>query len=219
MLYLGLPDAPARYLGDSHDKTLRTLIIHRLAPAGVAPDEIVDWLGQEPDPYVSAALILGLGEYTSDRFLRGQREAIVPSLLQSFRDDPHPGVHSGPLDWLLRKWGQAGPLKEIDGAVSSRDPDNNRDWYVNRQGQTLAVLRGPLTFSMGSPDDEADRTSIERLHQRSIPRTFAISTKEVTVEEFLRLRQQDYNEKYSPEPNCPMIHIFSGTTRSAIAVF
>ena len=35
----------------------------------------------------------------------------------------------------------------------------NRRWYVNSEGQTLAVIEGPVEFSMGSPPTESDRFS------------------------------------------------------------
>ena len=33
----------------------------------------------------------------------------------------------------------------------------NRRWYVNSQGQTFAVIEGPVEFRMGSPPTEPDR--------------------------------------------------------------
>ena len=59
-----------------------------------------------------------------------------------------------------------------------------RRWYVNGQGQTFAVIDGPVEFHMGSPPGEADRNNDETLHRRIIPRRFAIAVKEVTVEQY-----------------------------------
>ena len=33
----------------------------------------------------------------------------------------------------------------------------DRRWYVNSQGQTFAVIEGPVEFRMGSPPTEPDR--------------------------------------------------------------
>jgi formylglycine-generating enzyme required for sulfatase activity len=82
-----------------------------------------------------------------------------------------------------------------------------RSWHVNGQGQTLVVVPGGAAFWMGSPGDEAGRVAVnEPLHRVRIPRSFAIATKEVTVEQFLRFRPEHrYVVKYSPRPDGPML--------------
>ena len=35
----------------------------------------------------------------------------------------------------------------------------DRRWFVNSQGQTFAVIEGPVEFDMGSPPTEPDRNS------------------------------------------------------------
>ena len=63
----------------------------------------------------------------------------------------------------------------------------DRRWFVNSQGQTFAVIEGPVEFRMGSPPTEPDRIVETRpCTAGSIPRRFAIATKEVTVEQFQR---------------------------------
>src|SRR5262249_59151996 len=60
----------------------------------------------------------------------------------------------------------------------------DRRWYVNGQGQTFALIEGPIEFRMGSPPDEPNRFPAETPHRRVIPRRFAIAIKEVTVEQY-----------------------------------
>ncbi len=62
------------------------------------------------------------------------------------------------------------------------------DWYVNGEGQTFAVVRGPVEFTIGSPPSEPGQLSQETAHRKRIGRSFAIGTKEVTVAQFLRFR-------------------------------
>ena len=62
-----------------------------------------------------------------------------------------------------------------------------RGWYVNGQGQTFAVIRGPVKFTGGA--GQRRRPVHPRRGQpapRRIPRTFAMATKEVTNAEFRR---------------------------------
>jgi formylglycine-generating enzyme required for sulfatase activity len=62
---------------------------------------------------------------------------------------------------------------------------------------------------MGSSPNEAYHESrVERQHLVRIPRSYAISTTEVTVEQFLRFRRDsNYAHDYTPEPSCPMTMI------------
>ncbi len=63
----------------------------------------------------------------------------------------------------------------------------DRDWYVNGAGQTFTVIRGPVTYQMGStPESDRERDPDEAPHNRRIERSFAIATKEVTVREYSR---------------------------------
>src|SRR5208337_2275029 len=86
----------------------------------------------------------------------------------------------------------------------------NRRWYVNSEGQTLAVIEGPVEFLMGSPVSEPDRHSLETPHRQPINRRFAIATKEVTVEQYQRFLKVNSKiapleiDRYSPEPTGPM---------------
>ena len=48
----------------------------------------------------------------------------------------------------------------------------------------MIILQGPVNFEMGSPQGEVGRGEDEVLHQRLIPRTFALSSKHITVGQF-----------------------------------
>src|SRR4029079_10492913 len=80
-----------------------------------------------------------------------------------------------------------GYVEKVDRELSSRLPSRDQDWYVNGQGQTFAVIRGPVTFQMGStPESDRDRDLDEEQHLQRIERSFAIGTREVTVGEYAR---------------------------------
>jgi hypothetical protein len=74
----------------------------------------------------------------------------------------------------------------IDRELAASGPQAGRGWYVSAQGHTLAVVPGPVEFRMGSPDYEPGKSYAERQHPRRIDRTFAVATKEVTTEQFLK---------------------------------
>src|SRR5262249_55054134 len=112
--------------------------------------------------------------------------------LHWYEHDPDPGIH-GAAAWALRQWGQQDALAQIDRRLAAawsageRGP-RRRGWFVNSQGQTLAVVPGPLEFAMGSPPEEYHRNRDELWHRRRIGWTFAVGTTEVTLAQFHRFK-------------------------------
>jgi formylglycine-generating enzyme required for sulfatase activity len=112
----------------------------------------------------------------------------------------------GPLQ-LLAGLHPAPPEREL----ASPGLDGQRRWYVNGQGQTLAVLPGPKDFRTGSPAHELGRYDDEPLRQRHISRGFAIATRDVTVgqfREFLKAHPEvkhRHTERLSPGGDGPII--------------
>jgi formylglycine-generating enzyme required for sulfatase activity len=150
-------------------------------------------------------LLLCLGAFGEKDLPESDRDALLPSLLALYRNDPDTGIH-GAAAWLLRQWQQEKKIKAIDQAWA-RDPQHRErrveqilqelanncghaapQWYINGQGQTMVVIPGPVEFLMGSPSAEANRQRGEELHHRRIRRTFAIATTPVTKEQFRRYR-------------------------------
>ena len=69
----------------------------------------------------------------------------------------------------------------------------------------MIILHGPVRFWMGSPETEPGRDPIEARHPATIPRSFAISSHEVTREDFLRFDPQaPYAPEISPQSTCPV---------------
>jgi formylglycine-generating enzyme required for sulfatase activity len=195
LLQLGREEPAWRLLRHSRDPGRRTHLIHRLAALGTDPRPLVRRLDVETDVSARRALLLCLGTFGDDLHAETRR-GLRPGLLKAYRDDPDPGIHSA-LDWLLRQWGGEGDLAAINAELS-RQPPGRRDWHVNGQGQTFAVFRGPCRFRMGSPD----------ARPMTVPRSFALATREVTVEQFLRFRKDHpYRHQYSPGPTGPIIDV------------
>ena len=67
-----------------------------------------------------------------------------------YRNDPDAGIH-GAAEWTLRRWKQEEKLKASMLELKKLKDRGNRRWYVNSQGQTLAVIEGPVEFSWDRP--------------------------------------------------------------------
>ncbi len=225
LLQLGQDEAVWPLLRHSPDPSRRTYLIHALGRLGTEPAVVLRRLEAETDVSARRALILSLGEFTDAQLPLTQRQLLVDRLLQWYRDDPDPGLHSA-VDWLLRHgrqgttarrldWHQQAALDAIDRDRAGQPPGNRR-WYVTREGHTLAVVPGPVQFLMGSPEYEPDRLAkYERLHRQGIPRSFAIGTKEVTVAQFRRFlkanptirKNRDLPMEDCPYEDCPVVKV------------
>ncbi len=78
------------------------------------------------------------------------------SSLDLYRNDPDAGIH-GAAEWTLRKWGQQAKLKEVDAQLMKVKDWGERRWFMNSQGQTFAVIEGPVEFRIGSPPTDTER--------------------------------------------------------------
>jgi formylglycine-generating enzyme required for sulfatase activity len=161
------------------------------------------------------ALIQALAGYSTEALERlgpHGHAALIATLTELYRDDPDAGVHSA-AELALRRWGHQDRMAIAPGRAPRAGEPIRRRWYVNSEGQTMVLIDGPVTFDMGSPPSEPDRVEWERLHRRIIPRRFAIASTEVTVEQFQRYAKEnrgsphEFKQKYSPEPDGPMIGV------------
>ena len=101
-------------------------------------------------------MILALGTYGTEGLSPGEREPLTGKLLDLYRNDPDSGIH-GAAEWTLRQWRQQEKLKELDAELMKLKDWGDRRWFVNSQGQTFAVIEGPVEFRMGSPPTETER--------------------------------------------------------------
>ncbi|NUQ64095.1 MAG: protein kinase [Pirellulales bacterium] len=194
-------------LSRTSDPSVRTEIIHRIAPADIPARILAERLSKEEDAGGLEALLLSLGEYRIAQVRALERRALAPPITRLFAEHADPGVHSAAW-WLLRKWDATDEAVAMIEQWKGKAPGSSRDWYVNRAGQTLAVVRGPVVFRMGSPEEEEDRVWVEWPHQHKIPRSFAIGVCEVTVEEYLRFDpDHEYESKYCSTPDCPILDV------------
>jgi formylglycine-generating enzyme required for sulfatase activity len=185
-------------LRHSPDPTRRSYLIDRLGPGGVEARAVMDRLSPEREPDVSArrAVLLALAGFDQQQLLPAEREALAPRLLEWYRDGPDPGTH-GAAGWLLRHWGQQEKVEGIDRELATGQVKGDRQWYVNRQGQTM-MLVPPGEF-------ENDSAGPDKRVKVRVERRFALAAREVTVAEFLRFRKDhQYFKQYAPDEDCPV---------------
>jgi serine/threonine protein kinase/formylglycine-generating enzyme required for sulfatase activity/tetratricopeptide (TPR) repeat protein len=216
------------------DPRMRSFIVNWLNPLGADPKLIaveldridpnakptpapgqqkMDAILFEPETSIRRALILALGTFGVDGLSEGELEPLVGKLIDLYRNDADAGVH-GAAEWTLRKWGQQDKLKELDAQLIKIKEWGRRRWFINSQGQTFAIINGPVEFRMGSPPTEPKRSvTMDTPRRLVIPRRFAIATKEVSLEQWQRFERThtphglppSFVKQFSPDPDGPMI--------------
>jgi eukaryotic-like serine/threonine-protein kinase len=184
-------------------------------PSAGAESQLMDTILFHPETSIRRALILALGSYGPDALSPAEREPLITKLVDAYTNDPDAGIH-GAAEWTLRQWNEQAKLKANEAKLIKLKDRASRRWLVNTEGQTFALIEGPVEFTMGSPPTEPDRDSDEDSHRRKIPRRFAIAAKEVSVrqyQEFVRDGNSQFGlerrhvDKYSPDPDGPMIAV------------
>jgi formylglycine-generating enzyme required for sulfatase activity len=230
LVRMGKPEKGWALLRHSPDPRVRSFIINWLKSLDVDPALLTTQVGREfPRPAVKSmdevlfdpevskqrALIMALGTYAADEIPSDGRQPVIAKLVDLYRNDPDAGIH-GAAELTLRRWKHEEKIKAIDEELKQLKDSGERRWFINREGQTFAVINGPVEFVMRSPKSDLERSEGESEERLAIARRFAIATKEVSVEQFRRFI--DANKKfapdngteialrqYSPLPHCPWI--------------
>ena len=176
-----------------------------LKPTPAEPPNLMDTILFHPETSQRRALILALGTYwvRAIGLSPGERGPLTIKLLDLYRNDPDAGVH-GAVEWTLRQWEQQEKLKGVNTELMTLKDLGDRRWYVNGQGQTFALIEGPVEFRMGSPETKPYHFSDETLHTQQINRRFALATKEVTVDQYKKFYILYSENQYSIFPEGPM---------------
>ena len=119
LLRLGLPDVVWPLLAFSPDPRVQTETIQALVHLGAAPDLLAERVLREPDASARAALLLALADCALQAPDQAWVGRILPHVLDTYRNDPDPGVH-GAARLLLRRMGRSRDVRQIDDGFGRR---------------------------------------------------------------------------------------------------
>ena len=120
--------------------------------------------------HIRYALLLALGEYPLSEIPESRREALLTQLADTYRIDPSSGVH-GAAGWLLRQWGQANVVRELD--QSAIPYSTGREWF------TLAITVTPTSAPAPKEKPAEDKGEKETKDEQT---TESDETKKADVE-------------------------------------
>ncbi len=164
-------------LNGGPDPRVRTYLIHQFDRVRIAPERLLQELMIQREPSIQQALILALGQYDPMSLSSAVQRGLIGHLEELYRSHPHRGVHSAAL-WLLNRMGES---ERVQLPMSS-GPVADRDWYINGQEQTFAVIREPRPLPFVDHATDIPRQTIVR-----VGRSFAVSTTEVTRRQFAKV--------------------------------
>jgi len=187
VIQLGEPETVWPLFIQRDDSSVRTEVMHELAPSGIDPALVVERLRAETNVTAKRALLLCLGEFAPGSISQPVRKSLEDELLAWYRHDPDAGIHAA-VDWLLReRWGLGRALESIDQELAAQPLPANRGWFVNSQAQTYTIIRGPVSLRAGSARiSDPNRIADEPQFTIQVPRSFAIAAREVSRRDFNR---------------------------------
>jgi serine/threonine protein kinase/formylglycine-generating enzyme required for sulfatase activity len=203
-LLLDLPGAAIEFLGQNDDPDVRTALID-LLPSIVEFDSL--WSIQQKfsnDLCRQAFLLLMEGYYTDKKLSGEEQTKLETRLFEIIARDDSAGVHSA-TEWLLGRMKHTDRLDKLTQQFAGK---KGSGWRVSSTGHTLAVIRAPVEFKIGSPSDEPRRDGGEDQSPRRIPYLYEIGTHEITVAQYLKFfPDHRYAGDVSPTDDCPMNYV------------
>ena len=207
---LGDEEPTRQSLGQTDDPEITAFLEKRLTDLVLNCDAIYTKLSTTTTASLRASLLrvlAGIDATARQNFRPALQDNCLTAFETAFRTDPDSGVHSA-AEWGLRSWGRSDRIESLTQELASKEIPTDRTWLISRTGHTMAIIRGPVEAHIGSPLDEPNRdASDEAPVTRKINRSFAMGTKEVTFEQFLKFDPGFPHKKnaYTPSLNCPVV--------------
>ncbi|MEM9588011.1 MAG: SUMF1/EgtB/PvdO family nonheme iron enzyme, partial [Planctomycetota bacterium] len=181
---LGEPELTWKEFQHQSHPDARSYMIHRIGALGGDMAVLLTRFAREPDPSVRRGILHAIAQYEPTSLPPDLLAKAIAVTQDAFVNDLDAGVHSAAQSVLV-SWDQDDWLAEEIKRQSRLSPDARKNWYVNAEGHTMAILDGRAEPRIG--------------------RVFAISTSEVTVEQGLRFMPDlPYYKDRSPTPDSPV---------------
>ncbi len=192
-------DAVWPLLQNGPEPGLRTQVIHGISPIVADPEDVLAQVDEQEDVSVRRGMLLLAGELYGDPTASFDTRSeiltqsalpreIVSQLVDRFRADPDPGIHSA-TGWLLHRCHEDARISRSLRELTEAGSQGDRQWYVTGEGHTMVVVAGPAQFLLVGPDGFESVQVGRPPRFRRIPRSYSIAATETTVEQFRRFME------------------------------
>ncbi len=187
LLRLGETQNIGTWLEDSSDPRMRTYLLSRLGQVRIEAPIVQAWydqFAQQVNVGRRRSLIQGLGELArSGQIETAQEEAIWGGLVADYQSHMDPGIHSM-SEWALNQF-----KRHERVVLTSPHPYRvgfpGSHWFITRiNAHTMVALHPKSNIRVGSPIHEDRRENEEKQVEVEGINSFAMSSKEVTNEQF-----------------------------------
>lgn len=206
---------------DTPATSLRTFLIeetYNVSKSYVPADNFLDWLEAALDQNnipLSCSLIEVVGTVGRADFTDEKVRHISERLRHTYVTHGNPGLHAL-CEWCLRSidptFDTQTMVKQLSDSKETSDwKTGGRTWYVTPHLHTMVVFQ-PLEGTLGTkPEDASMKRNTDEVQRTvSVPRIIAISSKEVTREQYLAFHSNysipDFDD-VAEYPQCPIVGV------------
>ena len=209
LLRLGTTENLWPLLDSKPDQRLRAFLMDRIASLGTNPQVLLQRMAVESNESCLFAIIAALSFYRVEQLTPDSLAQLKSETLRLGSEHPSAAIHSI-CGYLSGKWNWTSVSDQIAQASEPRnDSTNSPRWSTNKYGHTMVAISGPIELQVGSPGHERFRDhSKEAMVRTKIPRGFAISSAEVTVDQFLKFDSSaSFASQHTRSGDCPMTSV------------
>ncbi len=185
-------DAVDQSLTADLDPSIRSKTIRSLHSFGVEGEVLVEAYQAFQNPSSRQVLLLAAAQYSQEDLDRHLPLSFLQLIEERFSEIGSSAEHSA-IEYLIRGSQAEVTIESLIAQLCQQTKKegmawlDESDWWVNSAGQTMLVISGPIEFPRGASDDPKGTEHVE-LTTTIIPRSFAASAHEVTIEQYKRFR-------------------------------
>lgn len=195
---LGDPNPLLNAFGDNDHPTTRTYLLVE-QPLWLTPSQAVSVfdeliISKNASPLAVQGSVLSLSEYSQEEIVRtNPNEIPLLNRLKSLRAGGVPATIDSALAWTISR------LEPSDiPAAKNLDVKSGPDWYIDSAGHKLVKFPKDVEFTMGG-DSRSRNSGAAPIHQKRIPRAFAVSSCECTVQQYMAFYHEVTSDTDRPE--------------------
>ena len=183
----------------SEDPEVRGAVIEGFSELQLLPDWLIATIAdRDGDARLRRSCAMALARFVADGSPMHTKQRVASLLLAEHQQASDPGLRSA-LEAVAHAWG-------IPLVVSSRfSPDE----IQSVAGDRLVIVHPENPVWVGSANGEPGRDPVKELRTPFvIERSYAIATKNVTVDQFLKYSpEHGYAKDYASDVHCPIINV------------
>lgn len=180
---LGDPNPLYNAFGDIEHPTTRTYLLVE-QPIWLTPSQAVDVFDElltskPPSPLAVQGSVLSLSEYSLEEIVKTKSNGTpILDRLKEIHAGGVPATSDSAIAWTISQ------LELSDTpAAKNLDVNSGPDWYIDSAGHKLVKFPKGVEFTMGG-DSRSRNSGAAPMHQKRIPRAFAVSSCECTVQQY-----------------------------------